>query len=91
MLARLGFSIATEVNPDVLLIDEILSVGDEHFSRKCEERMGKFKERGVTMIFVSHAMAAVEELCDRVVWIDHGEIKIEGMPQAVINNYRSAT
>ena len=91
MLARLGFSIATEVNPDVLLIDEILSVGDEHFSRKCEERMNRFKERGVTIIFVSHEMAAVEELCDRVVWIDHGEIKMEGMPQAVINNYRSAT
>lgn len=91
MVARLGFSIATEVDPDVLLIDEILSVGDEHFSRKCEERMGRFKERGVTIIFVSHAMAAVEELCDRVVWIDHGQIKMEGAPQTVIKEYQRST
>ncbi len=74
MVARLGFSIATEVDPDVLLVDEILSVGDEHFSRKCDERMEQFKKRGATIILVSHSMEDIARLCDMVLWMDHGRM-----------------
>jgi ABC-type polysaccharide/polyol phosphate transport system ATPase subunit len=65
MVARLGFSIATEVDPDILIIDEILSVGDEHFRKKCDERILSFKEKGVTILFVSHSMSDIKRLCDK--------------------------
>lgn len=88
MVSRLGFSIATEVNPDILLIDEILAVGDEHFRRKCNDRILSFKERGTTMLLVSHDMDDVKRLCDRVLWLDHGRQKADsGNVAEVIEEY----
>ncbi len=78
MVARLGFSIATEVDPAVLIIDEILAVGDEHFRKKCNERIREFKEKGTTMLLVSHNMNDIEKLCSKVMWLDHGQIHEAG-------------
>lgn len=88
MVARLGFSIATEVDPDILIIDEILAVGDERFRKKCNERIMSFKERGTTILFVSHNMAEVRRLCDRVLWLDRGSIKMYGDPESVTKRYQ---
>lgn len=88
MVARLGFSIATEVDPDVLIIDEILEVGDEHFSKKCVRRIEEFRGRGVTMLFVSHTLPDIERLCDRVLWLDHGNVRLCGEPARVVDEYR---
>jgi len=87
MVARLGFSIATEVNPDILLIDEILSVGDEHFKKKCDERMSDFRERGVAIILVSHNMSDIRAMCNKVLWLDHGVPKMYGEPDQVVEAY----
>lgn len=87
MISRLGFSIATEVDPDILIIDEILAVGDEHFRKKCDERMQKFKERGITILLVSHNMTEVRRLCDRVLWLDHGMSKRYGDVQTITEEY----
>lgn len=84
MVARLGFSIATEVDPDILIIDEILAVGDEHFKKKCNERMKSFRENGTTMFFVSHNMADIERLCDKVMWLEHGKVHEYGADVAGI-------
>ncbi len=90
MSARLGFAIATDIEPDVLLVDEVFSVGDEAFRRKSEARMREFRERGTTIMFVSHSMESVKELCHRVAWIDHGHVKAVGYPEEVINAYRNS-
>jgi lipopolysaccharide transport system ATP-binding protein len=78
MVARLGFAIATDVEPDVLLLDEVLSVGDVGFQEKCMERMNAFRRQGVTFILVSHALPTVRELCQRVIWIDAGRVVMDG-------------
>jgi ABC-type polysaccharide/polyol phosphate transport system ATPase subunit len=78
MVARLGFSIATEVDPDILIIDEILAVGDERFRKKCHERIKSFKDKGMTILFVSHNMNDITRLCDRAVCLKHGRIVFEG-------------
>lgn len=88
MVARLGFSIATEVNPDILIIDEILAVGDEQFKKKCSERMMSFKEKGTTMFLVSHTMADIKRFSNQVLWIDHGLAKMYGDPESVIRAYQ---
>lgn len=88
MIARLGFSIATEVDPDILIIDEILAVGDERFRKKCNERIMSFKERGTTILFVSHSMAEVRRLCDRVLWLDKGTVKMYGDPESITKRYQ---
>ncbi len=90
MVARLGFSIATEVNPDILIVDEILAVGDEHFKKKCDERILSFRERGVTMLLVSHNMADIKRLCSKVLWLDHGMTKMCADPESVIKAYQEA-
>jgi ABC-type polysaccharide/polyol phosphate transport system ATPase subunit len=87
MVSRLGFSIATEVDPDILIIDEILAVGDEHFRKKCDERILSFKKRGTTMLMVSHDMSEIRRLCDRVLWLDHGTSRMCGDPDAVTDEY----
>jgi ABC-type polysaccharide/polyol phosphate transport system ATPase subunit len=89
MVARLGFSIATEVSPDILIIDEVLAVGDVHFMQKSKEKIMEFKKRGVTILFVSHSMEEVEMLCDKVLWLDHGKVKKIGDPEEVIAEYKS--
>jgi ABC-2 type transport system ATP-binding protein len=88
MLARLGFSLATQLTPDILLIDEILAVGDEHFQRKSYFRMMKLIERGTAVVVVSHNMTSVEQTCSRVVFLSGGHIIQDGPPAKVIARYR---
>ena len=89
MIARLGFSIATEVDPEILIIDEVLSVGDESFRKKSKERILYFKKKGITLLFVSHSMEGIMSLCDRVLWLDHGEMRMLGDSADVIAAYHS--
>lgn len=88
MWARLGFAVATDVDPDVLIIDEILGVGDESFQRKSAARIKSFQEQGVTIFLVSHNMTAIESMCHRVAWLDHGEVRAVGDVPDVIRQYR---
>jgi lipopolysaccharide transport system ATP-binding protein len=90
MLARLGFSVVAHLDPEILLIDEILAVGDIEFQRKCIKKMMDFKKRGVTMVFVSHSLGEIERICDRVAWIDNHTIKSMGSPKEVIANYSAS-
>jgi len=87
MYVRLGFSVAINVDPDVLLVDEVLAVGDEAFQRKCAERFAKLKEEGTTIVLVSHAMSQVETLCDEVAWFEHGRLKSVGPARQVVEEY----
>lgn len=87
MYMRLAFSVAINIDPDILLIDEILAVGDEHFQRKCFNKLSEFKKRGVTIVIVSHDFGSIEKLCDKAVWIDKGIVKEEGTPRDVIRSY----
>jgi ABC-2 type transport system ATP-binding protein/lipopolysaccharide transport system ATP-binding protein len=89
MVLRLGFAVATEIEPDILIIDEVLAVGDESFREKCLARMKEFRERGTTILFVSHALETVRSNCDRAVWIDGGKIRQAGPVEQVIDAYRS--
>lgn len=88
MVARLGFSISTTWKPDILIIDEVLSVGDENFRNKSAMRVTKFRENGTATLLVSHNLKNIETLCTRAVWLDHGEIKAEGAVPDVIQAYR---
>ena len=90
MYARLGFSVAAHVDPDVLLVDEVLSVGDYLFQHKCIERMNGFRARGATFILVSHSPATVLELCDRAIWIDHGRVRADGPASEVVAAFTGA-
>ncbi len=90
MYARLAFSIATDINPDVLLIDEVFGVGDEFFMRKCIMRMQKLMNRGVTTVFVAHNIDFLVTQCNRLIWIDNGEIMLDGEPQLVAEAYRDS-
>lgn len=89
MKARLGFSIATVVKPDILIVDEILSVGDYKFRQKCEARMKELLSGGTTLLYVSHNINEVLRLCDHAIWIDHGESKMIGDVQTVCDAYMS--
>jgi ABC-type polysaccharide/polyol phosphate transport system ATPase subunit len=88
MWARLGFAVATDVKPDILIIDEVLSVGDESFQRKSAGRMQEFRDQGATILFVSHSMVAIEEMCHQAAWLDHGRLMEVGEPKKVIQAYR---
>lgn len=90
MIMRLAFSIATLVEPEILIVDEILSVGDEHFSKKSGVRMKKLIEGGATVIMVSHNIVQIEQMCDRVIWLEHGKIKFEGPAKEVCSKYRKS-
>lgn len=87
MFMRLGFSLATAVDPDVLLIDEVLAVGDARFQEKCYERIWSFRNKGKTIIFVSHDMNAVAKLCTRAVWLNDGRIQMDGKVETVLSGY----
>jgi len=87
MLARLGFSVIAYLDPEILLIDEILAVGDRAFQKKCLEKMDEFKHTGVTIVFVSHSLEDVVRLCDRVAWIENKRIKMIGETKDVIGYY----
>ncbi len=87
MYARLGFSIAIHVDPEILLVDEVLAVGDEEFQRRCMERIVQFRREGRTIVFVSHSMGAVKLLCDRAAWLDHGRLRRVGDPADIVDDY----
>lgn len=87
MVARLGFSVATCVRPDILLVDEVLSVGDNRFQEKCLERMQSFRDLGTTIVIVSHSMHTVSHFCSRALWLDHGEVQAMGDVDKVIEQY----
>lgn len=89
MIARLGFAIATDVEPDILLVDEVLAVGDLAFQQRCLERLEAFRARGTTLLLVSHSLELVERLCDRVLWLDRGRLVADGAAGAVVAAYRS--
>jgi lipopolysaccharide transport system ATP-binding protein len=91
MIARLGFSVATDALPDILIVDEILSVGDAEFQRKSAERIEGFRQAGATILVVSHSLATVEAMCTRAIWIEQGQIKAEGAAEAVVRQYQSHT
>ena len=87
MYVRLGFSVAINVDPDVLLVDEVLAVGDEAFQRKCGEKFAELREAGKTIVLVSHGMVAVHNLCDRVAWLDEGRVKMIDTAARVVDEY----
>ena len=88
MYARLGFAVATAHVPEILILDEILSVGDEAFQRKCNLRMKNFQQSGATVLMVSHGLDMMEGMCDRIAWIDHGKVLKIGEPKETIAAYR---
>ncbi|MCI7382737.1 MAG: ABC transporter ATP-binding protein [Hungatella hathewayi] len=87
MVARLGFSIATSNMPDILIVDEILGVGDYKFQRKCEERMSKIIDNGATIVFVSHSIEQVREVCSRAIWLEKGHMLMDGSVDEVCDKY----
>jgi len=90
MTARLGFSVATATCPDILIVDEILGVGDEAFQRKCYERINQFQRQGTTILFVSHDSRAVESMCTRAAWLDRGRLMGIGSASEVIARYQES-
>lgn len=87
MYMRLGFAVAVHVKPDILLVDEVLAVGDLAFQDKCLDRIKEMQQRGVTIIFVSHSPKQVEKLCDHAVWLDSGEVRMQGPAAGVTDSY----
>ena len=91
MYMRLAFSVAINVDADILLIDEILSVGDQHFQEKCFNKMRELKREGKTMVFVTHSLGAARDLCDRAIWLYEGKVKMDGDTNKVIDEYIRVT
>src|SRR5262245_24903473 len=87
MYMRLGFAVAIHVDPDVLLVDEVLAVGDEGFTHKCLDKFGEFKRRNKTILLVTHSLGMVERFCDEAVWLDAGEKRAQGDPTRVVGAY----
>ncbi len=90
MYARLAFSVATHVDPDILIIDEILAVGDEHFGRKSTAKMEEFRRAGKTILLVTHDLGSLQSRCDEAAWLDAGQLRVYGDPQFVVSEYRTA-
>ena len=91
MFMRLAFAVAINVDADILLVDEILSVGDQHFQEKCLNKMKELKAHGKTMVFVTHSLGSARELCDRAVWLNKGRIQLDGDVNEVIDEYLKET
>lgn len=87
MLARLGFSIISQMDPDIIIIDEVLAVGDQAFQEKCYNKINEFRTNGATILLVSHNMSDVEKICDRVLWIEDHKIKANGTPEEIVPHY----
>jgi ABC-type polysaccharide/polyol phosphate transport system ATPase subunit len=90
MVMRLAFAVAIHVEPDILIIDEVLAVGDQSFQTKCFERICELKRAGKTLLFVSHAPEMVKRLCDHSIWLEHGRVKAHGPPEEVLAAYGGA-
>jgi lipopolysaccharide transport system ATP-binding protein len=90
MVARLGFSVAAHLDPEILLIDEVLAVGDVHFQAKCRAKISEFRRRNVTMVLVSHSGDEIRRLCTRAIWLDRGKIVGQGPPDSVLPLYEAA-
>jgi ABC-2 type transport system ATP-binding protein/lipopolysaccharide transport system ATP-binding protein len=90
MKARLGFSIATLVKADILIIDEVLSVGDFKFQKKCEKRIEELRDKNVTVLFVSHSIEKVAELCNRVLWLEKGHVKMYDEAKVVCERFKNS-
>jgi ABC-2 type transport system ATP-binding protein/lipopolysaccharide transport system ATP-binding protein len=90
MVARIGFAIATITKPDILIIDEILSVGDFHFQEKCEERISEMMTGGTTVLIVSHAIDQIERLCKHVMWLEKGRVRMIGETDEICEAYRNS-
>jgi ABC-2 type transport system ATP-binding protein/lipopolysaccharide transport system ATP-binding protein len=90
MYVRLGFSIAVTVDPEILVVDEIIAVGDEEFQRKCFDRLFELRQRGTTIVIVSHSLGILTDLCDEGVWLDHGRMKAFGDIRDVVEGYLRA-
>lgn len=91
MVARIGFSVATMVRSDILIVDEILSVGDMLFQQKCEQRINALMQGGTTVLIVSHSLEQIRRLCSRVLWLDHGKIKMLGDTKTVCDAYETGS
>ena len=87
MFVRLGFSVAVHVQPEILIIDEVIAVGDEEFQRKCFDHLYTLRKQGVTVVVVTHGMATVQTMCDRAIWLDHGVVQLEGDAPKVAQAY----
>ena len=87
MYMRLAFSVAVHVEPKILLIDEILAVGDVNFQKKCFDKIREFKKKGVTIVIVSHDLKSIEDICDKVIWLDHGKMVTYGECHTVVEQY----
>ena len=90
MWARLGFAVATDVDPDILILDEVLSVGDEAFQRKCQARIQEFHQKQATILIVSHNTTLIEDMCQRAAWLDHGVVKAVGDAKTIGEMYRAS-
>ena len=90
MYVRLGFAVAIHTDPDVLMVDEVLSVGDEAFAHRCLRRIQEFLARGRTLLLVSHSLDLIEMVCDRAIWLEKGKLRLDGHPRRVIDAYRAA-
>ena len=90
MVARLAFSIASMVNPEILIVDEVLSVGDENFQRKSKNRMIELMSGGSTVLFVSHNIKQIEEICNKAVWLEHGKVVMTGPSDVVCEEYKKS-
>lgn len=91
MAARLGFAIATVVRPDILICDEVLAVGDYAFQQKCERRMSEMRDRGTTLLYVSHSIESVKSVCKYALWLDKGIVRMQGDVESVGNAYMEAS
>jgi len=89
MFTRLAFAVAVHLDPDILLLDEVLAVGDEHFSRKCSEKLVEIRSSGATIVLVSHQLRQVAQLCPRAIWLHHGEMMMDGPTDQVAEAYVS--
>jgi ABC-2 type transport system ATP-binding protein len=90
MVARLGFAIATDIQPDILILDEVLSVGDQSFKNKCQRRIDKFMNGDTTVLVVSHELEFIKASCDRAIWLDKGQVKFSGTGKETVDRYLSS-
>ena len=90
MISRLGFAIATIGTPDILIVDEVLSVGDFHFQEKCQNRIKNMLDKGTTLLFVSHSISQVESLCNKIVWLEKGNVKMFGDAKEIAEIYSAS-